>query len=398
MKKNFEVDFSQAIEEKMNYYPGSEEFQEIINEYRIENKQKNALMKDVYENVYSKDINLILKERNKKVKKTEMEEDEAEKLTNFKLASKTPQKLTTLISNLAEKKKNEQKKDEEYFKGKRQENPDNKFGTQIRRNNSPPLKKTLLETIYEKNTTKIKENDNKNNLKNNKYRRNFKEKRNSSNNLNSPRSKNNSSEEKSDTRDEITSFKKRSRVISGKNTINETLKTSADSRIYSGKSSMGLDNSNYISILQNPGINICKLVLLIFLSLANSLIEKNNKDIEDSRSGSRILSSAGMDIINGSSLASSIDISPTYMETQDKLMKFLETPNAKKIIKKLVFKFLKILQDRESTIQKLLYKIEVYEENLVLNKNRGTKIFEDYRNSAYDIKKRYNYMFKCKFY
>jgi len=44
-----------------------------------------------------------------------------------------------------------------------------------------------------------------------------------------------------------------------------------------------------------------------------------------------------------------------------------------------------------------LNKIDKYEKNLVLNKNKGTKIFNDYRNSAGEIKKKYKYIIKNKF-
>jgi len=259
MNKHEDLDFDKSIEEKMNYYPGTDAFKEIINEYRIENKLKNALMKDVYESVYSKDIKLILKQRNKKNVKTEMEEDEAEKLTNFKLATKAPQKLSTLISSIAEKKKNKEKKDEEEFK-RRETNPDNRFGTLIRRQKSPPIKKSLLETIYE--NKKLKENhnsDSKDAKRNNKYRRNFIDKINDMDDKNSSISKNNSSEEESNENEEISIFKNRHRNISGI-PINETLKTAADSRAYSGKSSKIFENtnSNYINISHNPDINYCK--------------------------------------------------------------------------------------------------------------------------------------------
>jgi len=33
-----------------------------------------------------------------------------------------------------------------------------------------------------------------------------------------------------------------------------------------------------------------------------------------------------------------------------------------------------------------------------MNKNSGTKIFEEYRDAAYDLKKRYNYVLKTNFY
>lgn len=281
-----EHSFNKAIEEKMNYYPGTDEFKTIINNYRIENKRKNALMKDVYESVYSKDIKLILKQRNKNVKKTEMEEDEAEKLTNFKLATNKPQKLSTLISSIAEKKKNKEKRDEEENKKRR--DPDNKFGTQIKRNKSPPMKKSLLETIYENKKPDMNNNanddqnanENNNNIRR-KYQKRFQEKNISllsDSNINtntgtySSGSKNNTPEKDYDKEDneekEINIFKNRQRLISGvsmnMNNVSHSLNTAADSRLYSGKSSNYLDNSNYISILHNPDISDGKKKIFFF--------------------------------------------------------------------------------------------------------------------------------------
>jgi hypothetical protein len=305
MKKQGNLDFNRALEEKMKNYPGTDIFKEIIYGYTLDTKERNELMKDVYQSVYARDVNLLIKQRNKNQKRIELEEDEAEKLTDFKLPSKAPQKLSTLISSIAEKKRNKEKKEEEELK---KGGNDNRFGTMIKRQKSPPIKKSLLETIYEnkklkeikikdnyskeKDNEKDKDKDNyKNTKRNNKYRRNIIDKTeedgyknqetylnsiaNSTASLSASISKNNASEKEKESEinsnyninnnnEEIIINKNRQNLVSGK-PVSESLKTAADSRGYSRRSSNLFENinSNYISITNNQDLNLSKIFFVI---------------------------------------------------------------------------------------------------------------------------------------
>ena len=86
---------------------------------------------------------------------------------------------------------------------------------------------------------------------------------------NSTISKNNTFEKEkekdAESNEEIFIERNRKNLISGK-PISESIKTAADSRAYSGKSSNIFENtnSNYISICHNPDKNICKIYIIFF--------------------------------------------------------------------------------------------------------------------------------------
>jgi len=240
----------------MDKIVGTIEFLEIISHYQ----QEDYLMKKLFKNILTKNnednIREVLLERNKIVNKNEMEEDEAEKLTNVVSNANDPQKFRSVITNLPEQQKRKMDRKEILNLLKKGSQKDqitsNYFETSINSGNGnlktvsynnffdKSLNPNKLETIYEKIKSETDPNNSKE--KKNKILNHYKK------NLliNSP------SEHYSDNLEHNLIPKKQR--VSSNYTYTDSVKTTCDSRIPSGFKS---ENDPFISIIDSPKISTC---------------------------------------------------------------------------------------------------------------------------------------------
>lgn len=233
----------------------TKEFLEIMNQY----KNEDYLMKRIFKNILTKNnednIREVLLERNKKVNKHEMEEDEAEKLTNVVSNSNGPQRIKSVIMNLPEqhKRKMDRKEILKFFNKNSDKNEitSNYFQTYIN-NGIGENSKTVsynnfldrnldpnkLETIYEKIKSETDPNDTKEkkNRKLNHYKKNLL--------INPP------SEYYGE------NFNPKKQRVQSNYTYADSVKTTCDSRVLSGIKS---EKDAFISIINSPEISASNL-------------------------------------------------------------------------------------------------------------------------------------------
>lgn len=253
----------------MDKIEGTKVFLEIINTY----KHEDFIMKRIFKNIITKNnednVREVLLERNKNVNKHEMEEDEAEKLTNLGSNSNNPQKFKSANLNLPDqqKRKIDRKEILKYLnKGNnsKQEITSNFFDTSINnisKNINTNLKTVSynnflnrgldpkkLETIYEKNKTdpNAKESKEKKNKKMNHYKKNLL--------INNP------SEFLSDIQ-ELNGLTKKQRVQSNY-TYTDSVETTCDSRLPSG---FKPENDPFISIIDSADITSSIFLSIFFI-------------------------------------------------------------------------------------------------------------------------------------
>ncbi len=244
---------------------GTPEFLAIINRYKYENFLQNKLLIKTLTDSKEENVRQVLVERNENLNKHPMEEDESEKLTNFKLNnSNNPQKLKSVMMNIPDvkKKKLDRKELLRILTNSDEEDEDdnNKFETSSK-NTSKNVhynniflqnkNKNKLETIYEKDKndndkfndleTKIYKNDDK--IFINAYDR--------KNSLNTPPVDMIENEEININNITPNNLKYKKQRAQSHNTNFESLITSCDSRIVSAFKS---DKDSYISIVSSPDI------------------------------------------------------------------------------------------------------------------------------------------------